>query len=165
MSKINVSNLINAYNATEKAFGTFTKEVAKLYSGCKVAADYVARRKEVNTAIDQRFGDTVDGKALATKVKAKTNTVLNRLLPDGVKLGERKGGRKATGKATGKAATGKAEKATGKATEQRPTIQAATISDVMAALAHVISGKTKVELSAIRSRIDAMFATAITNAK
>jgi hypothetical protein len=163
MSKINVSNLINAYNATEKAFGTFTREVAKLYSGCKVAADYVARRKEVNTAIDQRFGDTVDGKALATKVKAKTNTVLNRLLPDGVKLGERKGGRKATGKATGKAATGKAAKAA--KPEQRPTIQAATISDVMAALAHVISGKTKVELSAIRSRIDAMFATAITNAK
>jgi hypothetical protein len=160
MVKVNVSGLINAYNATEKAFGTFTKEVAKLYSGCKVAADYVARRKEVNTAIDQRFGDTADGKALATKVKAKTNTVLNRLLPEGVKLGERKGGRKATGKATGKTA-----KATGKATESRPTIQAATISDVMAALAHVISGKTKVELSAIRSRIDAMFATAITNAK
>jgi hypothetical protein len=164
MSKINVSNLINAYNATEKAFGTFTKEVAKLYSGCKVAADYVARRKEVNTAIDQRFGDTADGKALATKVKAKTNTVLNRLLPDGVKLGERKGGRKATGKATEKAA-GKTAKAAGKAVEQRPTIQAATVSQVMDALAHAITGKTKVELQAIKTRLDSMMMTAITNAK
>jgi hypothetical protein len=164
MSKINVSNLINAYNATEKAFGTFTKEVAKLYSGCKVAADYVARRKEVNTAIDQRFGDTADGKALATKVKAKTNTVLNRLLPDGVKLGERKGGRKATGKATEKAA-GKTAKAAGKAVEQRPTIQAATVSQVMDALAHAITGKTKVELQAIKTRLDSMMTTAITNAK
>lgn len=165
MSKINVSNLINAYNATEKAFGTFTKEVAKLYSGCKVAADYVARRKEVNTAIDQRFGDTADGKALATKVKAKTNTVLNRLLPDGVKLGERKGGRKAASAKTGKAATGKAAKATGKATESRPTIQAATVSQVMDALAHAITGKTKVELQAIKTRLDSMMMTAITNAK
>jgi hypothetical protein len=164
MSKINVSNLINAYNATEKAFGTFTKEVAKLYSGCKVAADYVARRKEVNTAIDQRFGDTADGKALATKVKAKTNTVLNRLLPEGVKLGERKGGRKATGAKTSKA-TGKAAKATGKATESRPTIQAATVSQVMDALAHAITGKTKVELQAIKTRLDSMMTTAINSAK
>ena len=163
MSKINVSNLINAYNATEKAFGTFTKEVAKLYSGCKVAADYVARRKEVNTAIDQRFGDTADGKALATKVKAKTNTVLNRLLPDGVKLGERKGGRKATDKATGKASTGKAVKAV--KPEQRPTIQAATVSQVMDALAHAITGKTKTELQAIKTRLDSMLVTAINNAK
>jgi len=162
MSKINVTSLINAYNATEKAFGTFTKEVAKLYSGCKVAADYVARRKEVNTAIDQRFGDTADGKALATKVKAKTNTVLNRLLPAGVKLGERKGGRKA-GKA-GKA-TGKAGKATEKATEARPTIQAVTVSDVMTALGHVLAGKTKTELQAIKTRLDSMLTTAINNAK
>lgn len=161
MVKVNVSNLIKSFDAAEKAFGSFTANVRKQYEGCKTAADYLARRKAVNEAIDAAVKD----KEKASRIKAKTNTVLNRSLPEGVKLGERKGGRKATGKATGKAATGKAAKATGKATEQRPTIQAATVSDVMAALAHVISGKTKVELSAIRSRIDAMFATAITNAK
>jgi hypothetical protein len=157
MLKINVSNLIKSFDAAEKAFGSFTDNVRKQYDGCKTSADYVARRKAVNEAIDSAVSD----KEKAKRIKAKTNTVLNRLLPEGVKLGERKGGRKATGAKTSKA-TGKA---TGKATEQRPTIQAATVSQVMDALAHAITGKTKVELQAIKTRLDSMLTTAITNAK
>lgn len=160
MVKVNVSNLIKSFDAAEKAFGSFTDNVRKQYDGCKTSADYVARRKAVNEAIDSAVSD----KEKAKRIKAKTNTVLNRLLPDGVKLGERKGGRKATGAKTSKA-TGKTAKATGKATEQRPTIQAATVSQVMDALAHAITGKTKVELQAIKTRLDSMLMTAITNAK
>jgi hypothetical protein len=161
MVKVNVSNLIKSFDAAEKAFGSFTDNVRKQYDGCKTSADYVARRKAVNEAIDSAVSD----KEKAKRIKAKTNTVLNRLLPEGVKLGERKGGRKATGKATGKASTGKAAKATGKATESRPTIQAATVSQVMDALAHAITGKTKVELQAIKTRLDSMMTTAINSAK
>jgi hypothetical protein len=158
--KLNVSNLIKSFDAAEKAFGSFTANVRKQYEGCKTAADYLARRKAVNEAIDAAVKD----KEKASRIKAKTNTVLNRNLPEGIKLGERKGGRKATGAKTSKA-TGKTAKATGKATEQRPTIQAATVSQVMDALAHAITGKTKAELQAIKTRLDSMMTTAINSAK
>lgn len=101
---VNVTKLIDAFTASEAAYGKFTAEVKLLYALCKTSAQFIARRKEVNAAIDARFGTTEECKETAKKIKAKTNTVLNRLLPDGVSLGKRNGGRKAaTPKADAKA--------------------------------------------------------------
>ena len=111
-NSVNVTKLIDAFTAAESAYGKFTAEVKLLYASCKTSAQFIARRKEVNAAIDARFGTTEKCKETAKKIKAKTNTVLNRLLPDGVSLGKRNGGRKA--------ATPKATKAT-KATKAAQT--------------------------------------------
>jgi len=107
-NSVNVTKLIDAFTAAESAYGKFTAEVKLLYALCKTSAQFVARRKEVNAAIDARFGTTEKCKETAKKIKAKTNTVLNRLLPDGMSLGKRNGGRKAakaTATATPKVAT------------------------------------------------------------
>jgi hypothetical protein len=107
-NSVNVTKLIDAFTAAESAYGKFTAEVKLLYALCTTSAQFIARRKEVNAAIDARFGTTEKCKETAKKIKAKTNTVLNRLLPDGVSLGKRNGGRKA---ATPKASTKVTQKA------------------------------------------------------
>ena len=161
MSKINVQPLVKAFDATEKADGTFKSKVLDQYAGCKTAADYIARRKAVNSAIDKAVKDTDKAK----RIRNKVNTVLNRdiLNPNGIKLVARKGGRKAAPKATPKAAAATAKG--GKAAATTATIQAATPSDFLSVVSAWVAGKGKAELTSMRSRIDGLFASAIANSK
>jgi hypothetical protein len=155
MSKktVNVTKLIDAFTAAESAYGKFTAEVKLLYASCKTSAQFIARRKEVNAAIDARFGTTEKCKETAKKIKAKTNTVLNRLLPDGVSLGKRNGGRKAaTPKAT------KATKATKAAQTVTPKGQATPmplhdVGTILTAIRLVLNGMSKADAKAVATRI------------
>jgi hypothetical protein len=158
---INVKPVITAFDATVKAHGSFKAKVLELYSGCKAASDYLARRKAVNEAIDKAVSD----KDKASKVKAAINTVLNRdiLAAANIKLVARKGGRKAAPKATPKAATPTAKG--GKAATMPATIQAATPTDFLSVVSAWVAGKSKAELTSMRSRIDGVFASAIVNSK
>ena len=157
---INVKPVITAFDATVKAHGSFKAKVLELYSGCKAASDYLARRKAVNESVDKELSD----KDKASKVKAAINSVLNRdILADAnIKLVARKGGRKAT-KAT-KAAPA-ATKAATKAAPTAATIQAATTADFLPVVAAWVAGKSKAELTSARQRVDGIFASAIANAK
>ena len=154
---INVKPVITAFDATVKAHGSFKAKVLNLYSGCKTASDYLARRKAVNEAVDKELSD----KSKATSVKASINLVLNRVIlaAPNIKLVARKGGRKAT-----KAAPA-ATKAATKAAPTAATIQAATTADFLPVVAAWVAGKTKAELTAARQRVDGIFATAIANSK
>lgn len=158
---INLKPVITAFDSVEKSNGSFKASVITLYSGCKTAADYIARRKEVNTKVDS----TVKDAEKATRLKASINTVLNRdlLNPANIKLVARKGGRKAS-KAATKAAPATA-KASAKATPAAATIQAATTADFLPIVAAWVAGKSKAELTAARQRVDGIFATAIANSK
>ena len=157
---INIKPIITAFDATTKAEGTFKDKILEVFNGCKKADQFRSRRKEFNAAIDKAVSD----KDKARKIKAKANTVLNRdiLKPIDMKLGKRKGGRKAaSGKGKGKAtATTKG----GKAAAQ-PTLQAATVNDVIAALPVLLSGKSKADAVAIRERIVACITTIIATLK
>jgi hypothetical protein len=157
---INLKPVITAFDSVEKSNGSFKASVITLYSGCKTAADYIARRKEVNTKVDSTVKDVEKAKRL----KASINTVLNRdlLNPANIKLVARKGGRKAT-KATKAAPT--AAKAATKAAPTAATIQAATTADFLPVVAAWVAGKTKAELTSARQRVDGIFANAIANAK
>jgi hypothetical protein len=163
--KIDVTKLIAAHNAEESALAvlegkraTFASCVRDLFSDCKTASDYNARRELINAAIDAKVKDADK----ASKIKAKLRTNLNRMLPDGLTLNKRKGGRKAT-KAT-KAAPA-ATKASAKAAPAAATIQAATTADFLPYVAAWVAGKTKAELTSVRQRVDGIFANAIANAK
>ena len=158
---INLKPVITAFDSVEKSNGSFKASVITLYSGCKTAADYIARRKEVNTKVDS----TVKDAEKAKRLKASINTVLNRdlLNPANIKLVARKGGRKAS-KAATKAAPATA-KASAKATPVAATIQAATTADFLPIVAAWVAGKSKAELTAARQRVDGIFATAIANSK
>ena len=157
---INLKPVITAFDSVEKSNGSFKASVITLYSGCKRAADYIARRKEINAKVDL----TVKDAEKAKRLKASINSVLNRdlLNPANIKLVARKGGRKAT-KAT-KAAPA-ATKAATKAAPTAATIQAATTADFLPVVAAWVAGKTKAELTAARQRVDGIFATAIANSK
>ena len=155
MSKktVNVTKLIDAFTAAESAYGKFTAEVKALYATCKTSTQFIARRKEVNAAIDARFGTTEKCKEKAKKIKAKTNTVLNRLLPDGVSLGKRNGGRKAS---TPK--TTKATKATKAAQTASPKDQATPMplhdaGSILTAIRLVLDGMNKADAQAVATRI------------
>jgi hypothetical protein len=163
--KLDVTKLIAAHNAEESALealegkrATFASCVRDLFSDCKLVGDYNARRELVNAAIDAKVKDVEK----ATKIKAKVRTNLNRMLPDGLTLNKRKGGRKAT-KAT-KAAPA-ATKAATKAAATTATIQAATPTDFLSVVSAWVAGKSKAELTSMRSRIDGLFASAIVNSK
>lgn len=158
---INLKPVITAFDSVEKSNGSFKASVITLYSGCKTAAAYIARRKEVNTEVDS----TVKDAEKAKRLKASINTVLNRdlLNPANIKLVARKGGRKAT-KAATKAAPATA-KASAKAAPAAATIQAATTADFLPIVAAWVAGKSKAELLAARQRVDGIFATAIANSK
>lgn len=160
--KIDVTKLIAAHNAEESALAvlegkraTFASCVRDLFSDCKTASDYNARRELINAAIDAKVKDADK----ASKIKAKLRTNLNRMLPDGLTLNKRKGGRKAT-----KAAPA-ATKASAKAAPAAATIQAATTADFLPYVAAWVAGKTKAELTSVRQRVDGIFANAIANAK
>lgn len=157
---INVKPVLTAFDATVKAHGSFKAKVLELYSGCKAASDYLARRKAVNEAIDKAVSD----KDKASKVKAAINTVLNRdvLAAANIKLVARKGGRKAAPKATPKAATPTAK---GGKAATTATIQAATPTDFLSVVSAWVAGKSKADLTSMRSRIDGLFASAIANSK
>lgn len=159
---INLKPVITAFDSVEKSNGSFKASVITLYSGCKTAADYIARRKEVNTKVDS----TVKDADKAKRLKASINTVLNRdlLKKANIKLVARRGGRKAKAKAATKAAPATA-KASAKATPAAATIQAATPSDILTVITAWVSGKGRDELKSIRARVDGIFANAIANAK
>ena len=168
MSKktVNVTKLIDAFTAAESAYGKFTAEVKLLYASCKTSAQFIARRKEVNAAIDARFGTTEKCKETAKKIKAKTNTVLNRLLPDGVSLGKRNGGRKAaapkaSAKVSQKAAQAPAQVATGK--NKPTTVPLHDVGTILTAIRLIGEESDKKSALAKLNRIDnqvksAMFA-------
>lgn len=158
---VNIKPVVTAFDAVEKTRGSFKAKVLDLYSGCKTAADYIARRKAVNEAVDKAVAD----KSKATNVKAAINTVLNRdiLAAANLKLVARKGGRKAAPKATPKAAATTAKG--GKAAATTATIQAATPTDFLSVVSAWVAGKSKAELASMRSRIDGLFASAIANSK
>jgi hypothetical protein len=152
-NSVNVTKLIDAFTAAESAYGKFTAEVKLLYASCKTSAQFIARRKEVNAAIDARFGTTDKCKETAKKIKAKTNTVLNRLLPEGVSLGKRNGGRKAS---TPK--TTKATKATKAAQTVTPKGQATPmplhdVGTILTAIRLVLNGMSKADAKAVATRI------------
>lgn len=157
---INIKPVVSAFDAVEKTRGSFKAKVLDLYSGCKTAADYLARRKAVNEAVEKAVSD----KSKATNVKAAINTVLNRdiLAAANLKLVARKGGRKAAPKATPKAA---APTAKGGKAATPATIQAATPTDFLSVVSAWVAGKSKAELTSMRSRIDGLFASAIVNSK
>ena len=164
--KLDVSKLIAAHNAEESALAalegkraTFASCVRELFADCKTASDYNARRELINAAIDAEIKDADK----ASKIKAKVRTNLNRLLPKGLSLNKRKGGRKAAPKATPKAATPTAKG--GKAATMPATIQAATPTDFLSVVSAWVAGKSKAELTSMRSRIDGVFASAIVNSK
>jgi hypothetical protein len=165
-NSVNVTKLIDAFTASEAAYGKFTAEVKLLYASCKTSAQFIARRKEVNAAIDARFGTTEKCKETAKKIKAKTNTVLNRLLPDGVSLGKRNGGRKAaapkaSAKVSQKAAQAPAQVATGK--NQPTTVPLHDVGTILTAIRLIGEESDKKSALAKLNRIDnqvksAMFA-------
>jgi hypothetical protein len=156
-NSVNVTKLIDAFTASEAAYGKFTAEVKLLYALCKTSEQFIARRKEVNVAIDARFGTTEKCKETAKKIKAKTNTVLNRLLPDGVSLGKRNGGRKAvTPKADTKAtkaaqAPAQAPAATGK--NQPAPMPLHDVGTILTAIRLVLNGMSKADAKAVATRI------------
>jgi len=163
--KLDVSKLIAAHNAEESALAalegkraTFASCVRELFADCKTASDYNARRELINAAIDAKVKDADK----ATKIKAKVRTNLNRMLPEGLSLNKRKGGRKAT-KAT--KATPATAKASAKAAPVAATIQAATPTDFLSVVSAWVAGKSKADLTSMRSRIDGVFASAIANSK
>jgi len=161
-NSVNVTKLIDAFNAAESAYGKFTAEVKLLYASCKTSTQFIARRKEVNAAIDARFGTTEKCKETAKKIKAKTNTVLNRLLPEGVSLGKRNGGRKA---ATPKADT-KATKTTKAAQTAAPKGQATPmplhdVGTILTAIRLVLNGMSKADAKAVATRIQNEMTTII----
>ena len=156
MSKktLNVTKLIDAFTAAESAYGKFTAEVKLLYASCKTSAQFIARRKEVNAAIDARFGTTKKCKETAKKIKAKTNTVLNRLLPDGVSLGKRNGGRKAaTPKADAKATKATKAVQTAAPKDQSTPMPMHDVGTILAAIRSVLDGMSKADAKAVATRI------------
>jgi hypothetical protein len=165
---INIKPIITAFRAVNKAYGSFKREVLEQFKGCETPAQYDERRKAVNAAIDKAATDKVE----ARLIQAKIRTVLNRdiLKPANIKLNERKGGRKAksTDKATATPAKGGKATATpakgGKAAVQ-PTLQAATVADVLSILPVILAGKSKADAIAVRDRIVASLTTIIATLK
>ena len=151
-NSVNVTKLIDAFNAAESAYGKFTAEVKLLYASCKTSAQFIARRKEVNAAIDARFGTTEKCKETAKKIKAKTNTVLNRLLPEGVSLGKRNGGRKAAApKSSAKVSKKAAQTVTPKG--QPTPMPMHDVGTILAAIRSVLDGMSKADAKAVSLRI------------
>jgi hypothetical protein len=155
---INIKPIITAFDATTKAEGTFKGKVLEVFNGCKTADQFRSRRAEFNAAIDKAVSD----KDKAKRIKAKANTVLNRdiLAPANIKLAERKGGRKAKGTDKAAATPAKASKAT-----VQPTLQAATVADVLSILPGLLAGKSKADAIAVRDRIVASLTTIIATLK
>ena len=154
-NSVNVTKLIDAFTAAESAYGKFTAEVKLLYASCKTSAQFIARRKEVNAAIDARFGTTEKCKETAKKIKAKTNTVLNRLLPDGVSLGKRNGGRKASTATATATATPKVAPATATASKNQPAAMPLHDMDIGAILTTIrLIGEDKTDKKAALAKLN-----------
>ena len=150
---VNVTKLIDAFTAAESAYGKFTAEVKLLYALCVTSEQFIARRKEVNAAIDARFGTTEECKETAKKIKAKTNTVMNRLLPEGVSLGKRNGGRKASTPKTTKATKATKAVQTAAPKDQSTPMPMHDVGTILAAIRSVLDGMSKADAKAVATRI------------
>ena len=158
---INVSNLISAIRSEAKATGTVTDAVKALYDGCTNSAQFIERRKAVNSAIDGKVSD----KETATKYKARTNAVLVKYILKPANLVLTNRGTKSRGKGSkaskgAKASTAKASKAA-----QTATLQSMTATDMVAAIVAFIGSKPKADAIAIRDRITAAMTTTINGLK
>ena len=149
---IDVQSIVTAFDGTVSAYGALKKAVQDAFKGCKTAEQYKARRIAVFAGIDKAVTDKEKAKA----VKASVNTTLARILPEGVKLGERKGGRKAqpVRKASKQASVSK---------------QAAAplhdMTSLLAAITAIAEKASKQDCVAMRDRIVNQFATIINSKK
>lgn len=73
---MNISKLMTAIRAEDKASANVTERVKELYAGCKTAEQFRKTRKAVNEAIDAQAKDKDD----ATRIKARVNAVLNKYI-------------------------------------------------------------------------------------
>ena len=73
---MNISKLMTAIRAEDKASANVTERVKELYAGCKTADQFRKTRKAVNEAIDAQAKDKAD----ATRIKARVNAVLNKYI-------------------------------------------------------------------------------------
>jgi len=73
---MNISKLMIAIRAEDKASVNVTERVKELYAGCKTADQFRKTRKAVNEAIDAKAKDKDD----ATRIKARVNAVLNKYI-------------------------------------------------------------------------------------
>ena len=147
---IDVQSIVTAYDGTVSAYGALKKAVQDAFKGCKTAEQYKARRVAVYAGIDGAITDAEKAKA----VKASVNSTLARILPEGMKLGERKGGRKAqpARKASKQASTSK----------QAPAAPALhDMTSLLAAITAMAEKASKQDCVAMRDRIANQFATII----
>ena len=73
---MNITKLMTAIRAEDKASVNVTERVKELYAGCKTADQFRKTRKAVNEAIDAQAKDKAD----ATRIKARVNAVLNKYI-------------------------------------------------------------------------------------
>jgi len=149
---MNISKLMTAIRAEDKASVNVTERVKELYAGCKTADQFRKTRKAVNEAIDAKAKDKDD----ATRIKARVNAVLNKyiLKPLDLVLTER-GTQKR--KATIAAKKGSASKptATAKPTgkNQPAPMQLHDAGSILSAIRAMMNGMDKATAKAVAVRI------------
>ena len=145
---IDVQSIVTAYDGTVSAYGALKKAVQDAFKGCKTAEQYKARRVAVYAGIDGAVTNAEKAKA----VKASVNSTLARILPEGMKLGERKGGRKAQ-------PARNASKQASKQASAAPALH--DMTSLLAAITAIAEKASKQDCVAMRDRIANQFATII----